>query len=182
MKRLLFFIPLIISIIIGFFSIWSLLSGRDPASIPSVFINSSVPNFELKSIPGVDILGLSKKDIDYSNRLTVVNFFASWCLPCRAEHKSLNKLSKNKDIFLVGINYKDTAVDVKSWLTELGNPYEKIGFDNSGRTGIDWGISGVPETFIIDKGGIIIKRFTGPIIGTNYKDFEKLLMDHLNED
>ena len=181
MRRFLFFIPLIISLIIGLFSIWSLLSGRDPASIPSALVNNKVPEFQLGPIPGINLMGLSNEDISKSQKITVLNFFASWCIPCSAEHSSLKKLAWKEDIFLVGVNYKDTAKDASEWLNKLGNPYARTGFDSSGRIGIEWGISGVPETFIIDKNGIILNRFSGPLLDVQFEEFEKTLMGHLNE-
>ncbi|MDG2374218.1 MAG: redoxin family protein, partial [Paracoccaceae bacterium] len=95
---------------------------------------------------------------------------------CRAEHQSFIKLSRNDDIELVGINYKDNDKDALDWLTELGNPYTYVGNDFSGRTGIDWGITGVPETFIVNKNGKVVHRFSGPLVGKRFEEFKELLM------
>ena len=97
--------------------------------------------------------------------VVVVNVFASWCVPCRAEHGVLTNLRKEEDILLFGIKYKDKPEDATRWLANLGNPYDRIGSDLSGRAGIEWGISGVPETFIVSQDGIVLHRTVGPIVG-----------------
>ena len=100
-------------------------------------------------------------------------------MPCRAEHQSLIKLSQNNEIVLAGINYKDINKDALDWLTDLGNPYTYVGNDFSGRTGIDWGITGVPETFIVNRDGKVVHRFSGPLVGVKFKEFKELLTQEL---
>ena len=176
MRRFVFLTPLALSLIIGAFAVWGLLNDRDPSEVPSALINRSVPNFYLLPLPGLNSPGLSKKELLNLEKVSVVNFFASWCLPCRAEHQSFIKLSRNDDIELVGINYKDNDKDAHDWLNELGNPYTYVGNDFSGRTGIDWGITGVPETFIVNKNGKVVHRFSGPLVGERFEEFKELLM------
>jgi cytochrome c biogenesis protein CcmG/thiol:disulfide interchange protein DsbE len=94
----------------------------------------------------------------------LVNVFASWCVPCRAEHAVLTRMVQEDGLNLVGINYKNDPSDAAAWLAELGNPYSKIGSDINGRAGIEWGISGVPETFIVDGNGVVVFRYVGPIL------------------
>jgi cytochrome c biogenesis protein CcmG/thiol:disulfide interchange protein DsbE len=97
----------------------------------------------------------------------IVNVFASWCVPCRAEHAVLTELVESEGQRLFGINYKDKPEDATRWLAELGNPYEKIGGDSTGRAGIEWGISGVPETFIVGPDGTVLYRYLGPVVGND---------------
>lgn len=177
MKRLLFALPLLVALIIGGFAIWGLSGGRDPSALPSVFISQPVPQIDLAAIEGVDSPGLSTDDINNMDGIKLLNVFASWCGPCRAEHPNLTRLGQEEGVTLIGINYKDKPEAAAKWLKELGNPYQALGSDYSGRAGIDLGISGVPETFIIDADGIIRHRFAGPVVGDGLRRF----MDALDE-
>lgn len=165
MKRLLAAIPFAIVVILGGVFLWGLNPDRDPNEIPSVLISQPVPAFDLPPVPGLETPGLSRDDLAAASALAVVNVFASWCVPCRAEHGVLTSLRKDEDILLFGINYKDKPEDATRWLADLGNPYDRIGSDLNGRAGIEWGISGVPETFIVSQGGIVLHRTVGPIVG-----------------
>ena len=144
MKRLLFALPLVVALIIGGFAIWGLSGGRDPSALPSVLISQPVPQLDLGPIAGVDRPGLSSDDITKMEGIKLLNVFASWCAPCRAEHPNLTRLAQEEGLTLIGINYKDKPEAAAKWLAELGNPYEALGSDYSGRAGIDLGISGVP--------------------------------------
>ena len=175
MKRLLFALPLLVAMIIGGFAIWGLSGGRDPSALPSVLISQPVPQLDLGPIKGVGRPGLSTADISKMEGIKLLNVFASWCLPCRAEHPNLTRLGQEEGLTLIGINYKDKPEAAAKWLDELGNPYEAIGSDYSGRASIDLGVSGVPETFIIDAGGIIRHRFTGPVVGDGLRRFMEAL-------
>ncbi len=133
-----------------------------PDVIPSPLIDQETPAFALKPIPGRDDAGLSAADLK-GQGVTLVNVFASWCVPCRAEHPLLMQLAK-QGVRIVGINYKDKPEDVTAWLAELGNPFAKIGRDDTGRTAIDWGVYGVPESFLVDNEGRIRHKHVGPLM------------------
>lgn len=175
MRRVFAFLPLLVAALIGGFAWWGLTSGRDPNAIPSVLISQPVPAFELPPIEGLETPGLSQTDLQQAGAVTVVNFFASWCLPCRAEHGVLTRMAEEQGIRLVGVNYKDKPEDAAGWLDELGNPYLRIGSDLSGRAGIEWGLSGVPETFVIDATGVIRHREVGPVVGDGQKRLQEAL-------
>ncbi len=163
MKRLVAILPLFLALGIGAASWWGLNPDRDPNAIPSVLIGKPVPEFDLPPIAGIKTLGVATADLVKNGGPVLVNVFASWCVPCRAEHAVLSRMVKDDGLNLMGINYKDKPKDAVAWLDELGNPYGRIGSDETGRTGIEWGISGVPETFIVDAKGTIIFRYVGPI-------------------
>lgn len=165
MVRILALSPLLVALIFGGFFLWGLNPERDPSEIPSVLISQPVPAFDLPAVAGVDVPGLSSTDLVGSDGPLVVNVFASWCVPCRAEHAVLTGFTERDGIRLFGINYKDKPEDAANWLTALGNPYERIGSDLNGRAGIEWGISGVPETFIVGGDGTVLYRYVGPIVG-----------------
>ena len=155
-KRLLFVIPVAAFIIIAVFLALGLT--RDPRILPSALIDQPVPAFEL---PGLDGDGLKTEDLKTGD-VMLVNIFASWCVPCRVEHPIFNQLAK-EGVIVHGINYKDQPADAREWLAELGNPYSRIGSDIDGKAGIEWGVYGVPETFIIDKTGTIRYKHVGPV-------------------
>ncbi len=134
-----------------------------------------MPLLDLGPIEGVDRPGLSNEDINKMEGIKLLNVFASWCGPCRAEHPSLTRLGQEEGLTLIGVNYKDKPEAAAKWLEELGNPYVALGSDFSGRAGIDLGISGVPETFIIDADGIIRHRFAGPVVGDGLRRFIEAL-------
>ena len=129
----------------------------------------------MEPVAGTTTPGLSTDDIKGMEGIKLLNVFASWCGPCRAEHPILTRLAEEDGITLIGINYKDKPEAAAQWLEELGNPYVAIGSDYSGRAGIDLGISGVPETFIIDADGIIRHRFAGPVVGDGLRRFTEAL-------
>ena len=160
--RLLVFLPLIGVAVVAAFALWALTSGRDPSDIPSALIGQPVPTFDLPPVAGTASPGLSTADL--AGDLAVVNVFASWCVPCRAEHATLTRIAEAEGLTLMGLNYKDEPEAAAAWLGELGNPYAAIGSDVSGRAGIEWGITGVPETFIT-RGGEVLFRYRGPIVG-----------------
>jgi len=137
--------------------------GRNPKEIKSVLIDKPAPVFVLPALEEGGA-GISNADLQ-TGKPMLVNFFASWCVPCRAEHENLMKLAYEKGIPIIGIAYKNDAAKAREFLDELGNPYAKTGLDRDGRTGIDWGVTGVPETFLIDGEGIVRYRHWGPIAG-----------------
>ncbi len=144
----------------------SLISG--PANIlPSALINKTVPEFVLPSLgddKDVDstLPGLKTEDLK-QGQVTVVNYFASWCPPCRFEHPVLMRLNQMNIVKLVGISQKDDPVKSQQFLDELGNPYSAVGVDRNGRVSIDWGVYGLPETFVVDGEGKIRYKYVGPI-------------------
>ena len=164
MNRILIFLPLLAAIAIGLAGWWGLNPDRDPNAVPSALIGKSVPVFDLPAIKGIQTAGLATADILEFDGPVLVNVFASWCVPCRAEHAVLTRMVQEDGLNLVGINYKNDPSDAAAWLAELGNPYSKIGSDINGRAGIEWGISGVPETFIVDGNGVVVFRYVGPIL------------------
>ncbi|MBO9423009.1 DsbE family thiol:disulfide interchange protein [Labrenzia sp. R4_2] len=178
MRRTLAFAPLVIALVVGAFFLWGLNPDRDPNEIPSVLIAQPAPAFSLGPIPGVPALGLSRKNLVNNEGPIVLNVFASWCVPCRAEHSVLTSFVERNGVTLFGMNYKDKSEDAARWLAELGNPYERIGADVSGRAGLEWGISGVPETFIVASDGTVVFRYVGPIVGeTAIKKFKTALVE-----
>ncbi|WP_026791458.1 DsbE family thiol:disulfide interchange protein [Pleomorphomonas oryzae] len=141
------------------------LSAGDPSEVPSALIGKPVPDFRLDGIAGLTrdgapVAGLSSGDL--AKGVFVVNVFASWCAPCRAEHPLLTDLAKDQRIRLYGLNYKDADDQALRFLNGLGNPYAAIGADRNGRVGIDWGVYGVPETFVVANGRITAK-LVGPL-------------------
>ncbi len=135
--------------------------GRDIAEIPSPLINRPVPAFDLPPVVGRE-KGLKSDDL--IGKVTLVNFFASWCAPCQIEHPVLTELAAKGVVPVYGINYKDKPEDVRRWLDRLGDPYHRAGADLDGRAGIEWGVYGLPETFIVDHEGRIAYKHTGPIL------------------
>ncbi|MCI4678069.1 DsbE family thiol:disulfide interchange protein [Rhodoblastus acidophilus] len=160
-------LPLLIFAGMAAFLGWRLYLGRDPSLVPSALIGREAPAFNLPAVPGAGKPGLSDADLRKGG-VTVVNIFASWCAPCRLEHPILRELAENQalkamGVRLVGVNYKDDPANVTKFLSEEGDPYAAIGMDASGRVGIDWGLTGVPETFIVRGDGKIAYKFIGPI-------------------
>ncbi|MGB8316266.1 MAG: DsbE family thiol:disulfide interchange protein [Aestuariivirga sp.] len=140
---------------------WRGLSGN-PSELPSVLIGKPVPAFVLPAIEGTNIPGFASATLS-TGGVSVVNIWASWCGPCRVEHPLLVELARRTDIRLYGINNKDKADNARRYLGTLGQPYAAIGADITGRTTIDWGSYGVPETFIVDGKGIIRFKWIGPL-------------------
>ncbi len=114
---------------------------------------------------------------EFKKDITLVNFFATWCGPCRDEHAYIKKLSQKEGIKVLGINYKDDPIKTKNWLKELGNPYYKVILDNKGNIGIDWGVYGIPETFIVNSEGFIKYKFVGPVTKKKFN----LITDKIKE-
>ena len=132
---------------------------NDPDSLPSTKIGSQAPKVQVEKLGDKTVF----HDSDLRREgVKLVNFWASWCAPCRAEHPVLETL-KNDGTVIHGVNYKDKAENALGFLDELGDPYASIGADTNGRMGIDWGVYGIPETFIIDGEGKVVLRFAGPV-------------------
>ena len=140
---------------------------RDPHLLPSALIDRPTPDFSLPALyDGAD--GLTRKDLD--GRLTLVNFFASWCAPCREEQPELMALARRPNLTLDGIAYKDKPEEARRFLDRVGNPYAHTGVDRDGTTAIDFGVYGVPETYVIDGSGRIRYRQVGPLTAEDVKD------------
>lgn len=159
-RALLFAIP-----VIAFAAVAALLGfglGNDPSVVPSVLIGKPAPAFAL---PALDERtdGLSTADFA-GGEISVVNIFASWCVPCRAEHPFVSEIAGMEGVALYGIAYKDAPADARRFLDELGDPYRRIGADPEGRAGIELGVYGVPETFFIGPDGIVRYKHIGPIL------------------
>ncbi len=174
MRRLFFILPLLClaGLVILFWR--GLDPARDPSSLPSALIGQKVAEITL---PGLgDRPGIASTD--FAGEITVLNFFASWCAPCRAEHPLIKELASLPGIRVVGITFKDTPADSEKYLAELGNPYLAIGVDDSGRAGMEFGLTGVPETYVIDREGIIRYRLAQPLdAGRLEKELKPLLAE-----
>ena len=133
---------------------------RDPTLVPSPLVGKPVPEFALGPVQGRE-LGLSSQDL--RGEVSLVNVFASWCIACRDEHPLLLALQLEGVLPIHGLNYKDAPEDAAAWLDALGDPYSRIGADLDGRVGIDWGVYGVPETFVVDRNGHIAYKHIGPV-------------------
>ncbi|CDX41783.1 periplasmic thioredoxin of cytochrome c-type biogenesis [Mesorhizobium sp. ORS 3359] len=160
-RRLFVLLPLLVFLGLAGLFLSQLLSGRDVAEIPSALIGLPAPQTSLPPLEGVNLPGLNSKS--FAGRVTLVNVFASWCAPCREEHPVLLGLSQDKRFTLAALNYKDQPENARRFLGDLGNPYQAIGVDPAGRAAIDWGVYGVPETFVIGKDGKIAYKHVGPL-------------------
>lgn len=160
LKRLPYLLPLLVFAVVAGYFVVPILTKKDPHVLPSVLIDKPAPDHDLPPLLGT-LPGVAPADLKGEVRL--VNFFASWCAPCRVEHPLMLELSSGGHVPLLGINYKDKPEAAKAWLGELGNPYGRIGVDADGRAAIDWGVYGVPETYIVDAEGHIRHRHVGPL-------------------
>ena len=152
------YIGLIIVTLFIFVCLFFALNKKEQ-TLKSPLLNKPAPEINLDTL--VEDYKLSNNN--FRNEVVLVNFFASWCIPCIVEHDFLFKLKKQKPIKIYGINYKDNIKNLEVWLKKLGNPYAKIGIDKTGTTGIDWGVNGIPESFLIDQNGIIKHKINGVI-------------------
>jgi cytochrome c biogenesis protein CcmG/thiol:disulfide interchange protein DsbE len=174
-RRLLYLLPVVLFLAIAAYFLAALDSNRNPQEVPSVLVGRPAPDFTLAPLLP-DVPGLARADLD--GGVAVVNFFASWCVPCRAEHPLLARLAKDVGVPVFGIVWKDEPEAARAYLAELGNPYARIGVDQSGRTGIDFGITGVPETFVVGRDGRVCSRQWGPLTDD---DSEQALAARINE-
>lgn len=160
-RRFLLVLPLAITLALGGLFYAGLRSGRDLTVLPSALIGMSAPQTQLPPLEGLGLPGLDSSQ--FKGRVTLVNVFASWCGPCREEHPLLMKLAEDKRFTLSAINYKDRPEDARRFLAGLGNPFAELGVDEKGRTTIDWGVYGVPETFLVGRDGTILYKHVGPV-------------------
>ncbi len=141
--------------------LWYALFHLNPTEIPSELVSKPVPEFDLAAVPDHG-LGLATSDLK-TGKIVLLNVFASWCVACLAEHPLFMELKRQNLVEIYGLNYKDTAGAASEWLDRHGNPYERTGMDEKGRVGIDLGVYGVPETFVIGPDGTIIDKIIGPV-------------------
>ena len=173
-RPLLVFVPLAVFAALAALFVIRLYSG-DASLLPSALIGREVPAFALPPVEGLpDKPGLSDADLRQGN-VTLVNVFASWCVPCHQEHQLIMRLSAEPAVAragvrLFGLAYKDEPANITRFLAEAGDPFANIGADRKGRTAIDWGVYGVPETFVVKGDGTIAYRFVGPIGEESYRD------------
>lgn len=168
-RNVLVFLPLVAFAALAALFFYRLGTG-DPSQIPSALIGRPIPATDLPPLPdlerdGKPVPGLT--NATFEGAVTLVNVWASWCVPCHDEVPYLEQLSKDKRIQLVGINYKDTPDNARRFLNRYGNPFVSTGRDETGRTSIDWGVYGVPETFLVGRDGRIAYKLIGPITSEN---------------
>jgi len=157
-KRLFYILPVLGFLALGVF-LYASLRPAPPAAMTSALLGRPAPALTL---PPLDAQTRGFGPADLVGRVTLVNLFASWCVPCREEAPALAELARVRGVRLIGIDYKDKPEAARAFLSEYGNPFDRIGLDADGRAGIEWGISGVPETFVLDRHGIVRGRF-GPL-------------------
>ena len=166
-----YYAPIIIFVIM--LPIFFVGLNRNKSELPSPLIGKTTPSFVLPSLIDPSIT-IDQKSI--KGRFVLFNVWATWCVGCREEHQFLMNLSKRKEIAIVGLNWRDNRADALNWLVKLGNPYELTIEDKLGRTAIDWGVYGAPETFLINSNGIIIHKHLGPLTEEDWNiDFKPLI-------
>lgn len=164
--RWLFALPLAMLVIMAGFFGYALTQNRNPADIGTALVGKPAPTIDLPPLrEGAPRLNSA----DWKGHVTVVNFFASWCAPCQIEHPLLLRLARD-GVRVHGVNYRNKADDAKAWLAKLGDPYERIGADADGRGGVEFGISGIPETLVIDKSGVIRLHLRRPLTPADVND------------
>jgi cytochrome c biogenesis protein CcmG/thiol:disulfide interchange protein DsbE len=134
--------------------------NKDPSFVPSPLIGKPVPSFRLARLQHPDQF---VTDDDLRGQVSLFNVWATWCVGCRQEHETLNRIAALSDVPIYGLNWKDDVGLASTWLTELGDPYVASGFDGDGKVAIDWGVYGAPETFLVDADGIILYRHISPL-------------------
>ena len=159
MRYLLFALPLIA--LVALVAVFATSIDRDPGLVRSVLIDKPAPTFAMQAVPELGVPGFDTESL--KGDVTVVNVFASWCIPCRDEHPLLVALKEMTGVRLFGINQADAPENARAFLAELGNPYDAVGADRDRRVSIDWGVYGVPETFVVDARGIITFKHVGPL-------------------
>jgi cytochrome c biogenesis protein CcmG/thiol:disulfide interchange protein DsbE len=175
-NRLIVLLPLAIFLVLAAIFFSQLLSGREIGTVPSALIGAPAPETKL---PPIDELGLPGLDsAAFAGKVTLVNVWASWCAPCRQEHPVLMALAQDKRFQIAGLNYKDEPENARRFLGDLGNPFALVGADQKGRTAIDWGVYGVPETFVVGRDGKILYKHVGPLDG---ESAQKLLMPEIEK-
>ena len=173
-KKKILLLPSILFFLILLVFFYLLIIERNPSEVPSALLNKDFPKFKSESLLRKNQFVSSE---EFKNQIVLVNFFATWCKPCRAEHKFIQRFSEEKKIKVIGINYKDNPEKTITWLKKLGNPYSAIPLDKNGRIAIDWGVYGIPETFVVNQDAIIKYRHIGPITKNIYEKINLLIDD-----
>ena len=174
MKKQILILPAIFFLLILLIFFYLLAIDRNPSEVPSNLLNKNFPKFESESLLKKEKFISSE---EFRNETILVNFFATWCKPCLAEHNFILRFSKEKKVKVIGVNYKDNPEKAIKWLKKLGNPYSNIAIDKNGMIAIDWGVYGIPETFIVNSEGIIKYRHIGPITKKIYKKINLIIND-----
>ncbi len=175
-RRIFVIVPLLLFLGLAGLFLVQLLSGRDLTAVPSALIGQAAPQTMLPPVEGIDRPGIASDA--FKGKVTLVNVWASWCAPCREEHPLLLALSQDRRFDIAGLNYKDRPENARRFLGDLGNPFSAIGADGSGRAAIDWGVYGVPETFLVGKDGKILYKHVGPLTDEAVRDD---LMPHIEQ-
>ncbi len=170
-----YIIPLLVFLVLVSFLAVGL--RLDPKKVPSPFIDKPTPAFKVPQLHD-SLTTISNEDM--RGKVWLLNVFASWCVACRQEHPLLNALAKKDLIEIIGLNYKDESIDAKNWLQALGDPYDAIAFDYDGNVGIDYGVYGVPESFLVDKKGVIRHKQIGPFDANSFKNTLLPMIEQLN--
>jgi cytochrome c biogenesis protein CcmG, thiol:disulfide interchange protein DsbE len=174
-KRLFYLVPVVIFVGLAWLLYIGLFQGP-PSLLPSPLVGKPAPDISLPALDA-EAQNFNRAELG-QGRPIIVNFWASWCVPCRLEHSTLQALAARKGVTLYGVDYKDKPEDGRAFLSELGNPFGKINEDRDGRVSIDWGVTGVPETFVIDSKGIIRVHYAGPL---NEQELERLILPALEK-
>ena len=180
MKRLFYLVPVVIFVGLAWLLYIGLFQGP-PSLLPSPLVGKPAPDISLPALDA-EAQNFNRAELG-QGRPIIVNFWASWCVPCRLEHSTLMALAARKGVVLYGVDYKESlygrsAKDARDFLTDLGNPFSKINQDQEGSVSIDWGVTGVPETFVIDSKGIIRVHYAGPL---NEQELERLILPALEK-
>lgn len=163
------FLPVIVFLLLAALFAIPLFQGKDPSVLDSALVGQSMPSFKLAGLSADDLKG----------KVVLVNFFASWCVPCAVEQPVLTHIQREKTAQIYGISYKDRKEDTEKWLKENGNPFTALGYDFTGKAAIDWGVYGVPESFIIDRKGVVRYRHAGPMTMADYVGRIKPMLEEL---
>lgn len=154
----------------------------NPREIPSPLVGKPAPAFSLPSLEAVDAAAETARDAispaDFVGQVWVLNVWASWCAACLDEHENLMALARTQSAPIIGLNYKDAADDARAWLEKWGNPYAVSAYDEAGQAGFDWGVYGVPETFVIDTAGVIRYKHIGPLTRA---DITSIILPHIGK-
>jgi cytochrome c biogenesis protein CcmG/thiol:disulfide interchange protein DsbE len=177
MTRLVLFVPLLLFAVMAVY--FGLGLREDPSEIPSQLIDRELPPFDLPPIEGFDA-GLSSRDL--RGQVSLLNVFGSWCPPCAVEHPMLMQIARSGAVPIYGIDWKDPPGAGAAWLERNGNPYVRVGDDSEGRVAIDLGLTGAPETFLIDRAGRVRYRHVGVITPEAWRDTLRPLVEHLQSE